>query len=88
MALFLDAHHFLNLRLGLQHEVFRRTAAQNEHAGFVAAGFRFVNDRRPSGSRRGSRPSISFESRMAIAATFMPIELSPGLLVKMGMPHS
>ena len=32
--------------------------------------------------------NISFESRKAIAATFMPMELSPGLLVKMGMPHS
>ena len=30
---------------------------------------------------------ISFESRNDMAATFMPIELSPGELVKMGTPQ-
>ena len=29
----------------------------------------------------------SFESRSAIAATFIPMLLSPGLLVKMGTPY-
>ena len=31
VALLRDAHHFLDLRLGLQHEIFRRAAAEDEH---------------------------------------------------------
>jgi len=87
MAFFRDAHDLLDLRFGLQHEIFRRPSAQNENRGFPPARFRLIdNGRRLIDIAMTS--SINLESRMAMAATFIPMELSPGLLVNTGMPHS
>src|ERR1041384_4161947 len=41
---FAEAKHFLNLWLGLQHEVLRRTPAEDEDAGSEAVLFGIVND--------------------------------------------
>src|SRR5438093_12811545 len=44
MAFFLDAHDFLNLRLGLAHEILWRAAAENEYGRVMAGGLCFVYD--------------------------------------------
>ena len=44
MPLFGNAQDFLNLRLGLEHEVLGRAAAEDEHAGAVSGGLRFIDN--------------------------------------------
>ena len=46
VPLLLDAHDLLDLRLGLQHEILRTAAAQNEHAARVARALRVIHDAR------------------------------------------
>ena len=46
VALLVDAEHFLDLRLGLQHEVLRAAAAADQHRALPAAALRAEHDRR------------------------------------------
>ena len=46
MPAFLDAHHFLDLRLGLEDEIFWAAAAEDEHARRAAAPLGVVDDGR------------------------------------------
>ena len=46
MAHFLDAQDFLDLRLGLQHEVLGRATAHEEHARLLLAHLRVEHDGR------------------------------------------
>ena len=46
MALFVNAEHFLNLRLGLQHEILRAASTQNHHAASASIAFGIEHDRR------------------------------------------
>ena len=46
MPLFVDPENLLDLRLGLEHEVLRRPAAEDPDRAFPPAAFRVVDDRR------------------------------------------
>ena len=46
MALLADAEHFLNLRLGLEHEVLGAPAADDQHTALAAADLGREDDRR------------------------------------------
>src|SRR6185503_20502040 len=46
VALFGDAHDLLDLRLGLEHEVLRAAAAEDEHAARVPGRLGFVDNGR------------------------------------------
>ena len=76
------AHDLLNLWLCRKHEILRRSASKDEHARGAARFFGIIDD-------RGALVDVAIDvqelwSRSDIAATFIPIELSPGELVNMG----
>jgi hypothetical protein len=77
VPLLVDAEHFLDLRLGLQREVLRAAAAQMKHAALAAAALGGEHDR--AGLVDVALTSnASLLPSSACAATFIPIELSPG----------
>ena len=89
MPALLDAHHFLDLRFGLQHEVFRRASAKDEDARGEAAGFRVMGTIAAVWFTSRLTSNCSFESRSAIAGrrSCRMDESCPANCVKIGTPY-
>jgi len=81
----LDAEDLLDLRFGLEQEILRRSAADHNRTGLVAAPFRVQHDGRAF-IDVDARLTRSLLPRSSTPATFMPMVESPGDDVKHGTP--